>query len=281
MIMRILNWIRSWFGIHPKVLDEQAVQWQSDWSGLLLEHVAFYRALSKEDRLVFEQRCLLFINSTRIEAGAFEVNDIDRLLVAASAVIPVWGFPNWHYFNLEAVFLLPGLFNDAFECGAEDSFYSGMVGTGPMAGKMALSRPHLHLGFSNELDKSNVGVHEFVHLVDMMDGVCDGVPERLHKFHSVMTWVDFVQNKMDEIALTDNGIRDYGAFNQQEFLAVASEFFFERPKLLARKHPRLYELLSRFYKQNMKEMDLENRLRKKGPCPCGSGKRYKRCCMPV
>jgi hypothetical protein len=101
---------------------------------------------------------LLFINTTRIEAGALKVTDTDRLLVAASAIISVWGFPNWHCFNVVAVFLLPGTFNNSFECGMEYSHSAGMVGTGPMTSKMALSRPHLYLGFKNSRDKSNVGI---------------------------------------------------------------------------------------------------------------------------
>jgi len=56
-----------------------------------------------------------------------------------------------------------------------------MVGNGPLHGKMALSKPHLHLGFKNSRDKHNVGIHEFVHLIDMADGNCDGFPERLSK----------------------------------------------------------------------------------------------------
>lgn len=274
----LLNWIKNLFSSRPA---EPAFVWQPQWTIILQSTVAFYRALSQDDKLVFEQRCLLFLNTTRIEAGAFEVTDEDRLLVAASAVIPVWGFPNWHYFNLAAVFLLPGAFNEKFECSMPDSYITGMVGTGPMAGKMAISRPHLHLGYKNSRDKQNVGIHEFVHLVDMMDGVCDGVPERLHKFDSIATWFDFVEHKIGQIAEGKSNIRDYGATNRQEFFAVASEYFFERPEMLKKKHPALFDKLVAFYQQNTLEIAKDIKVRRKSPCPCGSGKRYKHCCMPA
>jgi len=63
--------------------------WPPEWADFLLKHVTFYRVLSLENKKLFEQCCLLFINTTRIEAGAFDVNDAGRLLVAASAIIPV------------------------------------------------------------------------------------------------------------------------------------------------------------------------------------------------
>lgn len=273
----ILTKIKEFFISPP---PSHGFSWQAQWSVFLSAHVVFYKVLSEKDKIIFEQRCLLFINTTRIEAGAFEVSDEDRLLVAASAIIPVWGLPKWHYFNLVAVYLLPASFNDQFECGQEDSTIAGMVGTGPMAGKMALSRPHLYLGYQNSKDKSNVGIHEFVHLLDMADGYCDGLPESLGQYESTAVWFDFIEYKMNEIDQGKSNIPYYGATNRQEFFAVASEYFFERPQMLKKKHPQLFDNLTRFYQQNVLEIEKDVRIRGKAPCPCGSGKRYKRCCMP-
>ena len=278
MLKAIVNGIKSIFGFSSKPLE--VIEWQQPWSDFLNDKVAFYRVLSDEDKTLFEQRVLLFLQTTAVEAGQFEVMDEDRLLVAASAIIPVWGFPKWHYFNLKAVFLLPGAFNDEFVCGAIDSNITGMVGTGPMAGKMALSRPALHLGFENSRDKQNVGIHEFVHLVDMADGECDGYPERLKEFSFSIPWFDLVEQKTRAIHNKQSNIRDYGATNRTEFLAVASEYFFERPKMLQKKHPHLFGSLSEFYQQEVLSIAGDIKPKKKAPCPCGSGKRYKHCCMP-
>lgn len=256
------------------------IQWQAPWSDFLLQKVAFYRSLDPGDRQRFEQRLLLFLETTAVESGQLEVSDEDCLLVGASAVIPVWGFPGWHYFNLKCVYLLPGAFNERFECGQPDSLITGMVGTGPMAGKMALSRPALYLGFENSRDKQNVGIHEFVHLIDMADGECDGYPERLKEYAFAIPWFELVGRKIDHIEADESNIRDYGATNRAEFFSVASEYFFERPAMLQRKHPQLFASLSEFYQQDVLEIAKDVRPRKKAPCPCGSGKRYKRCCMP-
>ncbi|MBQ0729173.1 MAG: SEC-C domain-containing protein, partial [Oleispira antarctica] len=52
------------------------------------------------------------------------------------------------------------------------------------------------------------------------------------------------------------------------------------PKMLQKKHPELYNYLSNFYQQNLAEINADIAPRKNRPCPCGSGKKYKRCCMP-
>ncbi len=194
----------------------------------------------------------LFWQTTAIEAAEqIEVTDKDRLLIAASAIIPVWSYPGWHYFNLKTVYLLPAAFNDSFQCGEGDSVYSGMVGTGPMSGKLVLSKPALHLGFDNAGDKQNVGIHEFVHLLDLADGDCDGFPERLIEYSFSIPWFELVEKKVDEICRRQSNIRDYAAVNRAEFFAVASEYFFERPRMLKTRHPQLFAALNEIYQQDV------------------------------
>jgi Mlc titration factor MtfA (ptsG expression regulator) len=270
----------SFFGLGHKTLppDHQTV-WQLKWSKYLERTVNYYQNLNSEDRVVFEKRILLFLHTTQVEGGVdVEVTDEDKLLVASSAIIPVWAFPKWHYFNLKAVYLLPTLFNANFVCGEPDSLISGMVGTGPMAGKLALSKPHLHQGFMNARDKQNVGIHEFVHLIDMADGQCDGFPERLKEYSYAIPWFEFVRKKIADIHNNTSNIRDYGATNNAEFFSVASEYFFERPKMLQKKHPQLTKELEQFYQQSVVELANDKKYSRNGPCPCGSNKKYKRCC---
>jgi Mlc titration factor MtfA (ptsG expression regulator) len=278
----VITWLRqlvpSLFG---NSRPSESPPWQQSWTDILQRKVAFYRTLEEEDKVLFQQRVILFLQTTSIEAGQLEITDEDRLLVAASAIIPVWAFPKWHYFNLSSVYLLPAAFNDKFECGAQDSTITGMVGTGPMSGKMALSQPALHLGFANAKDKRNVAIHEFVHLIDMADGECDGYPERLKEFAFSIPWFELVAEKTREIRKRQSNIGDYGATNRAEFFAVASEFFFERPRMLKTRHPQLFASLTEFYRLDAISIANDIAPRKKAPCPCGSGKRYKRCCMPA
>jgi hypothetical protein len=45
----------------------------------------------------------------------------------------------------------------------------------------------------------------------------------------------------------------YGATDEAEFFAVASECFFLQPKEMKSRHPRLYELFQEYYQQNPAE----------------------------
>ncbi len=280
MIALIKHLFTCIFSSHKNTVPAHAEVWQEGWSQFLASTVNFYQNLSTEDRKLFERRVLLFLHSTAVEASSgVEVSDEDRLLVAASAIIPVWAFPQWHYVNLRSVYLFPAAFDENFICGTAQSTITGMVGTGPMAGRMALSKPHLHQGFINSRDKQNVGIHEFVHLVDMADGACDGFPERLKEYAYAVPWLDFVRHKTDEILAKKSNIRDYGATNPAEFFSVASEYFFERPRMLNKKHPELCAALEKFYRQSVDDIANDSRFSKNGPCPCGSKKKYKRCCM--
>ena len=54
-----------------------------------------------------------------------------------------------------------------------------------------------------------------------------------------------------EITRINNNQSDtdvYGATNEAEFFAVASEYFFEKPAQFQEKHPELYELLCKIFK---------------------------------
>lgn len=276
MLSRLRNFF---FGLCDGNKKVDLASWAPKWSSFLNQNVHFYAGLNDAQKQIFHKRTLLFLSTTKIESGYFEVSDEDRLLVAASAIIPVWKFEGWHYFNLKGVFLLPATFNERFECGQPDSLISGMVGTGPMSGKMALSKPALYQGFRNTQDKQNVGIHEFVHLIDMADGECDGYPERLKEHAYSIHWFELVESKIAAIRNRDSNIRNYGATNRAEFFAVATEYFFERPKMLERKHPELFKALSSFYQLSVSELKRELTPAKNAPCPCGSGKKHKRCCF--
>jgi len=241
--------------------------------------VSFYRALDAKNKLKFEQRCMAFISNTEFVGHQLTVSDEDKLLVASGSVILAWGFNHWQYVKVNTVYLVPRSFNENSEFGMDDSNITGLVGTHHLSGKMILCQPALHQGFSNDNDKRNVAIHEFAHLIDMADGDIDGLPSQLSEHAFALPWLSLVRDKIRQIESGNSDIRDYGATNQAEFFSVATEYFFERPKLLKRRHPHLYQTLETFYKQNHADTIQVERLRKKAPCPCGSGKRYKRCCL--
>ncbi|GAB7087518.1 zinc-dependent peptidase [Marinifilum fragile] len=253
----------------------------NNWRNILTQKVSFYNSLTAEEKTRFEYKVQEFLLNCRITGIHTEVDDTDRVLVAASAIIPVFEFPNWKYTNLFEVLLYPNSFNDQFETQGEDARILGMVGSGYMEGKMILSKPALLHGFSNESDKKNTAIHEFVHLIDKMDGKIDGLPSILMEKQYSIPWLDLISKKIEEIYEERSDINPYGATNKAEFFAVISEYFFERPKLLESAHPELYKLLEEIFNQNMSQRKLlraKQSISRNNPCPCGSGLKFKKCC---
>ncbi len=214
---------------------------------LLNENVAFYNRLADDEKINFENRVQHFLSTIRVTGIKTTVEDIDKVLIGASAIIPIYAFPNWEYINLREVLLYPETFGENFETEGGERVVMGMVGNGPMQQVMILSQHALREGFSNKTDKANTAIHEFVHLVDKTDGDIDGVPEVLMQHQYVLPWLDLAHKNIKEIMKNRSDINPYGATNQGEFLAVAAEYFFERPDLLKRKHPELYSMLEKMF----------------------------------
>lgn len=255
-----------------------------EWKAILLEKVIFYRSLENSDRIHFEQRILHFLNTTRITGINTEVEDTDRLLIASSAIIPIFAFTDWEYHDLDEVLLYPESFDENFQTENPSSNILGMVGSGFMEGKMLLSKKSLRFGFHNETDKKNTAIHEFIHLIDKSDGVMDGIPGTLIEKQYTLPWLDLMRQKMNEIYQQSSDINPYGGTNKKEFFAVIGEYFFERPDLLTIKHPEIYKMMKKIFHQPLHQK-LLGRTRKQtnrnDPCPCGSGKKFKHCCGSI
>ena len=219
---------------------------------LLQEHIAYYAKLDDAGKAKFEKLITEFLGYVRIEGVGTEVSDVDRILIASSAVIPVFGFgEDWKYKNLTNVILYPDTFDNDFQFeGGENRNILGMVGSGYMNGQMLLSRAALTKGFSASAGKENTAIHEFVHLLDKSDGATDGVPELLMQHQYTIPWLKLIYQEMHKIESGKSDINPYALTNEAEFLAVVSEYFFEKPEQLQHKHPELYELLSLIFTQD-------------------------------
>jgi len=214
---------------------------------ILEDDVPFYQQLTQAKQTEFEERAAHFLTQVKITGIKTVVEDIDRILIAASAIIPIFNFAGWEYKNLHEVLLYPDSFNHDFEQQGEGRNILGMVGSGAMNHVMILSQFELRQSFSNETGKNNTAIHEFVHLVDKTDGEIDGVPESLLGRQYIKPWLQLMQQKIQEIYDDRSDINPYGATNEAEFFAVVSEYFFERPDLLKEQHPELYELLLKIF----------------------------------
>ena len=88
-------------------------------------------------------------------------------------------------------------------------------------------------------------------MLDRADGAFDGAPA-LHAGAHYRPWATVMQRSFDRLRDGDRTIRkvlrDYGATNEAEFFAVATEAYFERPDELRKRAPALFDELERFYR---------------------------------
>jgi len=266
------------------------------WRQLLTERIAFYRALTAAEKARFEQQVQVFLARTRITGVQTEIDDPTRLLVAASALIPVFGFPDWEYRNLGEVLIVPDSWTLEKAPNQEVKPLEGTL-LGSVQGfqnqhYMRLSKASLEQGFLDGLDRQNVGIHEFAHLLDEADGVIDGMPKAALPPELLQPWATVMQREITAIQAGKSEINPYAATNEAEFFAVVTEYFFEKPERLQEHHPELYELLTRTFHQDPKKRFLRfatdprewlkalrgrRKFGRNDLCPCGSGKKYEDC----
>lgn len=218
----------------------------------LSKQVAYYGRLSAEEKQRFQNEAGDFIKQVKITGVNTEVTDEDRVLLAASAVIPIFSFPGWKYPNLNEVLIYPHIFDDTFnfEEGNANRNIQGMVGNGALHRVMIISQTSLREGFTNKTDKENTAIHEFVHLIDKTDGEIDGIPELLFENRCTRPWLKLMLEEIQAIKENESDINPYGATNEAEFFAVAAEYFFERPILFKQKNPALYAKMEKIFRQS-------------------------------
>lgn len=220
-----------------------------NYQRLLEQQVKYFRNLNPEKKEKFVQQVIHFLHQTHIEGVGTEVRELDKVLVAASAIIPIFGFEGWKYHNLTNVILYPNTFNNEFQFEGNDRNVLGMVGSGYMNGQMILSKSALMEGFADE-GAHHTAIHEFVHLLDKSDGSTDGIPENLLQYSYTIPWLKMMHEEIQRIERGESDINPYAVSNDAEFFAVVSEYFFKQPDLLERKHPEIYNMLSKIFLQD-------------------------------
>jgi len=247
--LTILGIIIICFLIYKRTRKNPAYTPPGNTTGILQQHVGFYRNLLPPQKQLFEARVKDFLAHVRITGIGVEVEDLDRILVAAGAIIPIFGFKDWKYNNISEVLLYSNTFNkEDYRTEGKDRNVLGMVGDGAMNRQMILSKPSLRSSFSSDNDGHNTVIHEFTHLLDKADGSVDGVPEYMLSKPYIIPWVKEIHDTIQEMRQGEiNDINLYGATNPAEFFAVVSEYFFEKPEQLKENHPELYNMLERMF----------------------------------
>lgn len=233
-----------------KRLNEEFPQ---QWRNVLAQKVLFYSQLNDSDKVLFEKRVQRFVATKTIEGIDTDIDDEIRLMVASSAIIPTFAFPEYNYPAVRNVLIYPNSFDEHFQTQRFEGhreYITGMVGNRFQNGIVILSKPDLISAFDGLTHDSNVGIHEFVHLLDKEDGVIDGIPEALMQRQFVGPWLHEIKKEMEKIVAGTSDINPYALTNNAEFLAVVSEYFFDSPEKFKHRHPELYQFLSTIYNRD-------------------------------
>jgi Mlc titration factor MtfA (ptsG expression regulator) len=237
-------------------------QYQQHWTEILIARVPLYSRLPQDLKQRLHQRIGRFIATTRFEAcNDLELTEEMVLTVAAQACMLVLHRDGDPYPELRTVYLYPTTFSSIQKRQNEIGIVTEQVvhrlGESWSTGTVILAWDSVAQGARNIADARNVTFHEFAHQLDHENGDTDGAPT-LESRAAYRSWAQvFSENYTEfrnQISSGKRGLLDpYAASEPEEFFAVATETFFEKPRQLSRRYPDLYNELKEFYRLDPQE----------------------------
>jgi hypothetical protein len=185
------------------------------------------------------------------------VTDRVRVTIAAEACLLALHLPATCFGPLKTVLVYPTAFvprHFSWVDQRDSETPSATLGESWHHGTVILAWDDVLRGLGAPADGQNVILHEFAHQLDSSGGKANGVPP-LGSSHRYAAWTGMLERNFSrfsrEVREGRPGVMDpYGATNQAEFFAVATETFFERPHALRHQYPELFNELQRYYRQD-------------------------------
>lgn len=232
------------------------------WRQILARRAPFYHALHETYRSRLDQLVRYFMAEKSFEGcGGLRLTEERRLLIAASACVPVLGGISDIYPGLRAILVYPEVYaarySDIGEDGVVTEGVESRSGESWEQGVVVLAWQEVRNDLRAPADGANIVYHECAHQLDhewglTFSGGWDPVrnpgkspPGRLSAADTMASAYNRFLRGLDTRRPTP--FDTYAATNLQEFFAVMSEYWFERPTLLQRHYPELCEVLSVFY----------------------------------
>lgn len=233
----------------------------AEWETVLGRNFRKWGRLTEEERGLMRRLITIFAAEKSWEGCAgVEMTDEIRVTVSAQACLLLLGQEeDEHRFfpRVKSILVYPNAYTVPGGRPRRDGVTHPTpprLGEAHYRGPVVLSWPHVVAGGRDEADGRNLVMHEFAHKLDMLDDVVDGTPPLAGR-EQVQEWVKVMSAEFARLkAATRRGVATlldaYGATNEAEFFAVATEAFFERPVAMRDRHPALYEVLRGYYRQD-------------------------------
>ncbi len=244
----------------------------AEWRKILEDRVVHYSFLNSDEKKHLEQLVQVFIAEKKFEGcNGLEITDEIRVVISAEACMLILGLPHDLYRKLVSILVYPstvftpppraGLF--VTQSMAVEPVQTPILGQAFRQGPVILVWDAVKREARHPESGHNVVYHEFAHYLDMLDGVADGTPG-LHSREQYKIWAKVFSEEF--FKLRDKAkkgkktfLDPYGAKNEAEFFAVATEYFFDKPIQMQRKHKALYDVLAGFYLQDTAERERRSR----------------------
>jgi len=244
------------------------------WERVLQQNVYHYGLLDKTQQAHLRSLIQVLIAEKYWEgAGGLALTDEIRVTIAAQACLLLLGLPHKYYRNVTTIIVYPStVIPPQRKPGMFEIPQAPLEPRSPIIGQAFYQGPviiiwdaALHAG-RHPASGHNVVYHEFAHKLDMLDGAADGTPP-LRDRAEYRDWVtvfsgEYLRLRRETEAGRPSYLSAYGATNEAEFFAVATELFFDQPRRMVRHAPELYRVLKEYYRQ-----DPVARLSKNGDSP--------------
>ncbi len=234
----------------------------SVWEEIIRRNAAHYCMLEDAQRAHLRTLIQVFISEKNWEgAGGLEMTDEIRVTISAQACLLLLGLPHNFYQNVKSIIVYPstvvppqrklGFFETA---SAPVALEAPIIGQAFQQGPVIIIWDAALHGGRHPESGHNVVYHEFAHKLDMLDGAADGTPP-LRDRNEYRDWVqtcsrEYLRLKHDTERGRTSFLNAYGATNEAEFFAVATEQFFDQPWSMMEQAPDLYRILKEYYRQD-------------------------------
>ncbi|MBA2664802.1 MAG: zinc-dependent peptidase [Bradymonadaceae bacterium] len=212
------------------------------WEPIVAEHYGFVARLDASEAEGFRNHLKVFVWEKHwLGTQGLVIDEAMKVVIAGAAARIARRLPLGVYDRLTEVVVYPTHYlhpqSEAIIYGQAHHF-----------GTVVLSWDAVRHGIATTNDGHDTAIHEFAHVLDIADGAFDGTP-LLGKNQDYDTWARVMGYHFARLQQHPQRsiLRSYGALNEAEFFAVATETFFEKPRLLKQRAPELYAELSKFF----------------------------------
>ncbi len=258
----MFNWLKKYR--RREILKDP---FPAEWREILEKRVLHYSFLNHDEKIHLEQLVQVFIAEKNFEGcNGLKITDEIKVVISAEACMLILGLPHDLYRKFitilvypSTVFTPPPSIRGFTQSPLIEQPRTPILGQAFMRGPVILVWDAVKRDARHPKSGHNVVYHEFAHVLDMLDGVADGTPE-LHSREQYNIWAKVLSEEFFKLrSKSKKGektfLDPYGAKNEAEFFAVATEFFFDKPIKMQKSHKALYAVLSGFYLQDTAERE--------------------------